>query len=479
MRTRAHLFAALVLTIVTPHGVTAQSLTQEDARHLMRKVARFHRQQVGYEGAYLWKYSADLTHQEGEGIATRTSGWTQPPGAPSVGEAYLKCWRLTDDTEMLDAAVEVAGALVRSQLKSGGWSSHFDLGREGRRRYAYRVDGQDAGRDNRTTFDDNKTQSALTLLMHADQALKFADEQIHECVEYALDGILAAQYPNGAWPQQYAEAPDPKAFPVIKAGYPEEWPREYPQKKYIDFYTLNDANMSHIVEMLFEAARIYEREDCRNAAIRTGEFFLLAQMPDPQPGWAQQYDVNMHPVWARKFEPPAVTGGESQAVMRSLLTLYRHSADRRFLDAIPRALRYYRSSLLPEGKLARFYELKTNRPLFFTREYELTYSDADMPTHYAFKVSSKLDSIEREYQRLKTLPAGELRPTPVITRPLKISKSLQRSAEKVAAALDDRNAWTERGSMKHTSSPLEIIDMRTFARNLETLAAYAGATPSQ
>ena len=184
----------LSLTIgVTATGTAVgQSFSQAEARSILKRVVSFYRTDVGYEGAYLWRYSADLQHREGEGIATRTSGWTQPPGSPTVGEAYLECWRLTDDRMFLDAAVEVAAALVRAQLESGGWASHFDLGPEGRR-YAYRVLGDDRGSNNRTTFDDNKSQSALMLLMHVDEALEdrpdYRRQQatIHDAVNYALE----------------------------------------------------------------------------------------------------------------------------------------------------------------------------------------------------------------------------------------------------------------------------------------------------
>src|SRR3954470_19083766 len=81
------------------------------------------------------------------------------------------------------------------------------------------------------------------------------------------------------------------------------------------------------------------------------------------PAWAQQYDADMHPAWARRFEPPAVTGGESHGAMRILLRVYRETGDARYLEPIPRALAYLRRSRLPDGRLARFYELETNRPL--------------------------------------------------------------------------------------------------------------------
>ncbi len=470
----------VILLIVACRGYSAVAaaadpLEQSEARAALHRVVDFYRSNVGYKGAYLWRYAADLSAQEGEEPATATSGWTQPPGTPSVGEAYLNAWRLTGDNVCLDAAVEAAHALVRAQLMSGGWSAHFDLEQPGRRRYAYRVDGEDRGSNNRTTFDDNKSQSALMLLMHVDEALKFADEKIHEAVEYALAKMLEAQYTNGAWPQQYSEPPDDERFPVLKASYPETWSRTFPKKKYTGYYTLNDNNMSHIVEMLFEAARIYHRPDCFAAAVRTGEFFLAAQMPDPQPGWAQQYDANMNPAWARKFEPPAVTGGESQSVMRTLLRLYRFTGDRRFTAPIPRALEYYRKSLLPDGRLARFYELRTNRPLYFTKGYQLTYSDADMPTHYGFKVSAKLDQIEREYDRLIKMDKADLTPRYHRTEPVQLSDRVRDAAAAAIAALDQRGAWVESGQMRHQSEALPVIDMRTFLRNLELLAKYAGA----
>ena len=122
-----------------------------------------------------------------------------------------------------------------------------------------------------------------------------------------------------------------------KADYPESWSRTYPAKTYRGYYTLNDDTISDVIETFLEAAEIYQEPRYRAAAIKGGEFFLLAQMPDPQPGWAQQYTKEMHPAWARKFEPPAITGGESQGVMQTLLLLARETGEDKFLKALPRA----------------------------------------------------------------------------------------------------------------------------------------------
>ena len=51
---------------------------------------------------------------------------------------------------------------------------------------------------------------------------------------------------------------------------------------------------------LFEAADIYGESRFTDAAKRGGDFLILAQLPDPQPAWAQQYNAQMQPAWARK-----------------------------------------------------------------------------------------------------------------------------------------------------------------------------------
>jgi PelA/Pel-15E family pectate lyase len=445
----------------------------------MHRAVTFYRTQAGYQGGYLWRYSADLTKHEGEGKAHHTSGWTQPPGTPTVGEAFLNSWLLTGDAVCLDAAREAAYALVRTQLRSGGWDSRFELDPAYRRGYAYRVDGNQAGRRNNTTLDDNKSQSALTLLMHVDEALRFKDANIHEAVEFALEKMLAAQYPNGAWPQQFSGPVDLAKHSVKKASYPEMWARDFPSQDYKSYYTLNDSNMSYIIDMLFETHRIYNREDCFRAAEKTGDFYLLAQMPDPQPGWAQQYDSDMHPAWARKFEPPAVTGGESRSVMRDLLKLYSYTGKKRFLEPLPSALAYYKSSVLPDGRLARFYELRTNKPLYFTKDYGLTYSDSDMPTHYSFKVSAHLRDIERAYRELLQATPENLKPKLQAGKRPNLSSTLAGRARSVIDSMDGRGAWVEAGKLRYhgdSDDTREIIQMSTFVRNLKVLAQFIGAS---
>ncbi|QDU36907.1 Pectic acid lyase [Maioricimonas rarisocia] len=475
------LVAAIAFAGTTAGGLSADDATrvdEEEASRALSRAVEYFRTHAGVQGGYVYRLSADLAKREGEGRVKPTTAWIQPPGTPAIGLSYLRAYQLSQRAFLLDAAVETGMALVRGQLHSGGWDNRIEFDPEDRLRYAYRVDGDSPeGRRNTTTFDDNKSQSALLFLMELDRELEFRDEAIHEAATYALESFLKAQYPNGAWPQRYSEFPDPDQFPVTKASLPESWSRTYPGRDYKSDYTLNDNTIRDMVTTMFHAWDVYGDERYRASAIRGGEFLLLAQLPEPQPGWAQQYNREMHPSWARKFEPPSITGGESQAVMLMLIELYRRTGEERFLEPLPRALEYYRSLLRPDGRLARFYEIGTDQPLYFTKDYRLTDSDADMPTHYGFIVSSKLDRIATLYERARERPAQTERRQPDIRRPRK-STALTKRTREVIDALNSQGAWVEEGRLRYhgeDDDTRQIISSETFAENIVTLAEFLAA----
>ncbi len=474
-------FALLTLSIcaLTPIGQCDDQMPlPERAETALWQACSFFREQVSCEGGYLWRYSADLAKREGEGRADASAVWVQPPGTPSVGQALLEVYQRIGDRRYLGLAHDAGRCLVRGQLQSGGWDYRIEFAPDRRRRYAYRVEeGAPKKARNVSTLDDNATQAALSLLIRLDEALEFRDAEIHEAAEFGLSALLAVQYPNGAWPQRFTSPPNPDQYPANKASYPPSWPREFPGTSYSGFYTFNDNAIADIIGTLFLAARTYDQPRYRQAAERAGDFILSAQMPEPQPGWAQQYNPQMQPAWARKFEPPSITGGEAAGIIRTLLRLYQETGERRFLEPIPRALAYYRGSALPDGKLARFYELKTNRPLFFTRAYELTYDDSDMPTHYAFKIGNWVDSVSRQYEQIAASTPNSRAPSSPSRRP-RMTESLQRRASSIIDALDDRGAWVEAGKLKYhgeDDDTREVIDCRTFINNIRVLGTYLAA----
>jgi hypothetical protein len=166
--------------------------------------------------------------------------------------------------------------------------------------------------------------------------------------------------------------------------------------------------------------------------------------------------------------------------MRSLLRVFELTGDKKYLEPIPRALAYYRASVLPDGQLARFYELQTNTPLYFTKDYQMTYSDADMPTHYGFKTSNGLDQIDAEYQRLAAMPADAWTPVrlvqPAVAPPA--SEKLANTAAAIVAAQNEAGAWVEPAKANIQGKMAEGIPALysdTFTRNILTLARFIAA----
>jgi len=255
--------------------------------------------------------------------------------------------------------------------------------------------------------------------------------------------------------------PDAETYPVIRASYPESWSRTW-TKDFMGCYMINDHITPDGIEALLEAYGAYGDEQYLAAANRGGQFLLLAQMPDPQPAWAQQYSSSMHPVWDRAFEPPAISGWESQGVMETLLLLYRRTGEREYLEAVGRAIPYLRKSLLPDGRLARFYELRTNRPLYFTKDYKLTYDARETPDHYGFAFDSRLEQIEAEHKRLAAADAAKLadEPEPVMT------DELGAEVERIIGSMDARGAWL---------GEKELIHSQTFIDNVEMLCRFIRA----
>ncbi len=449
---------------------------RRDALDALRRAIDFFRSEVADEGGYVYKYAADLSVRQGEGKGGPTEVTVQPPATPSVGFAYLEAYEVVRDPRYLEASRETAQVLIRGQLRSGGWHYRIELDPRRRPLHNYRVNSTPGGA-NTTVLDDRTTQRAFQFLMRIDQLLGFQDEAIHEAVEYGLAQLTKAQFPNGAWPQRYdGTAPSPRSA-VLRASYPEVWSRTYQGASYWSHYTFNDRAIPATITLFLEAAQVYDRAEYASTAEKAGDFILLAQMPEPQPAWAQQYDAAMHPAWARRFEPPAISGRESQTVLETLLLLYRRTGEERFLEPLPRALAYLRRCELPSGRIPRFNELRTNRPLYFTHDYELTYDDGDMPEHYDFKVTSRLDGIEAQYAALRArgphaLPRRDERLDGQAWR------RFERQVRRTIDTLDDRGRWVRLGRFKRGGERQPIVFTKAFVDNVGILCEYLRATAS-
>jgi len=210
-----------------------------------------------------------------------------------------------------------------------------------------------------------------------------------------------------------------------------------------------------------------------DAAKRGGDFLVLAQLPEPQPGWAQQYNFDMEPAWARAFEPPAVCSSESAVAVRVLVDLFVETGERRYLDPIPAFTEWLKRSQLGPDRWARLYELGSNKPIYGDRDGTIHYTlgeiSAERQRGYgwqgSFGVPESLEYYEAVVKNGRAAPertrSGEDdAPAPSTSR-----------IGRILGEQDEQGRWM-RG---------DWVDMRTFVVNMRMLAAYlkSGASDGQ
>ncbi|NJO35699.1 MAG: hypothetical protein HC869_24090 [Rhodospirillales bacterium] len=426
-------------------------------------------EQLSVEGSYVWRYDAsDLSQRRGEAVTTLGQGWTEPPGTPAVGLAYLAAFKATGRPLFMDMAKATARALLRTQLESGGWQALLEFDPVARAAWCYRADAGTGRPDceaiegnklrNVTNIDDNISQASLTFLIRLDSELRGEWGDLRKAAMFGLEGLLEMQYPNGSWPvRSDFKIPDALTNSAWRARYPAEWSRTYVEPAG-EFYITNDHVVRDTIRMFLLAADTYREPAYLATARRAGDFLLAARLPESQPGWAQTYNPDLEPIWGRKFEPPAIAAYETASSIEALLELYAATGERRYLEGIDPPARWLEQSRLPEGDWARFYELETNRPLYFDADYQITHDGGEAPDHYSFRGSFGIPSVLERYRQAADgeVLAGQADVSPVPS---------DADVEAITGALDDQGRWVEDG----------LIHSGSFVRNLAALASFAAA----
>jgi len=222
------------------------------------------------------------------------------------------------------------------------------------------------------TIDNSATSREINALI---VAYKNTGNQAYlKAAEKGVDYLLKAQYSNGGWPQYY---PD-------KSSYRAEI--TYNDNAMINALTvmLNIANQTNGFESV-DAKYIPKAED----AVKRGvDCILKTQVVQngKKTIWAAQYDENrLTPAKARAFEPASLSTAESVGVVRFLMKLKNPSEE--IKNAIKSAVVWFDSTKIVGLKYdkiaekdkglvsdpnaiswARFYDLKTNKPIFGDRD---------------------------------------------------------------------------------------------------------------
>jgi hypothetical protein len=399
LRHLALLFALLFAGVLPAQDAVP---SRESVISVMREATDFMFDTLSNRGGFVWFYTMDLAPW-GELKARPSMIWVEPPGTPSVGLVLLEAYAATKDEYYLHRAAQVADALAQGQHPSGGWNYFIDFDPEGLPAYYESFFSKCWGwqeylkpRSN-CTFDDYSTTEATRFFLRLYDVTK--EERYRAVVMKALDHILRAQYPDGAWPQRFPDA---------------EADHDYSAAR-----TFNDDVTYDCIKILLEAHARLGEERYHAAATAGMKFYLRAQLPAPQAGWAQQYGADLKPVWGRPFEIGTVCSTQTLENIAHLFEFFTITGDMKYLAAVPAALDWLEASRIPGASgftHTGFYEMGTNRPIYIKQtgttiddvRYAETY-EKEGCYPYAHEVTVDVEGLRREYGRLAALSPAEAR----------------------------------------------------------------------
>jgi PelA/Pel-15E family pectate lyase len=308
------------------------------------------------------------------------------------------------------ATGQLAETVMSYQTPAGGWSKAVDYTAGPRLPGTHWTSQSGTGWHYCGTLDNRSSTEQIAFL-----AWMYSTSQKPEYRESALRGIrwlLAAQFPNGGWPQVYP----------LEPGYHEA-------------ITLNDAAMQHAMEVLLAIGSReapYEWVDTElaglaNSAVARG-IVCLQQAHLVIDGvatvWCAQHDpLTLEPLGARLKEPASLSGSESADMVKFLMRRAPDSEPTR--AAISAAvnwfeqhkivgLRYVKNELgktdyvddpsSTEIRWARFYDIATQQPIFAGGQDGVIYASfTEMAKNnkvgYDYFTTRPLDVITKEVDR--------------------------------------------------------------------------------
>jgi hypothetical protein len=477
--------------------------TSSDVQVAMKKATTFMVERVAYRGGYVWSVSEDFSRRYGEIPARSSQIWVQD-GTPLVGMALLDAYDLTGDRYYLEAARKAADALVYGQHPLGGWHYFVDFDPKGIKQWY----DQEASRFKwgmeeyrhyygNATFDDANTASATRFLLRLYTTTH--DPAFRRPLLKALNFIVVAQYPNGAWPQRY-----PLSHEFSHDGFPD----------YTSYYTLNDGSAASNIDVLVEAYEKLGNKRYLASAKRGIAFMMLIQGPNGQAAWAEQYDPKtMLPVKARTHEPAGYVIRESIQVIDLLEKFYEITGDRSYLKPIPGCLAWFdrvnREAVELKRPPARYYEVGTNLPIYNLRTdktnaegyglYRWSSKDAEGDGFGLFRFNNTQPTvrpvvdvvpIRQKYEQVASLSPAQARAKYQSGSSNEEPRERARrdSVAQIINAMDSRGAWIRddlrvltvvprsQGINPGSFETMRGYSTAVFVRNLRALIAYCKTT---
>jgi PelA/Pel-15E family pectate lyase len=288
---------------------------------------------------------------------------------------------------------KIADNILLYQRNNGGWPKNYDMQAI---LTPEQIDSLIRTKNMvHTTFDNSTTFTHIDYLAQV-YSLTHTEKYKDACLK-GIRFVLDAQYDNGGWPQYY---------PLEKGNYSRRI--TFNDGAYIGIMILLKKILDSPSYLYIIEPKI--RSNIKKAYDKGMECILKMQIPDngKLTVWCQQHDeVTLQPAWARAFEPPAICNGESAGIVLFLMSLDK--PDGKVIESVQSAVKWFQDSRIFNTRVktvqapaeeseyrtfstdnivvvdsmappiwTRYYELKTNRPLFCDRNSKYLYSLAEV-----------------------------------------------------------------------------------------------------
>jgi len=289
--------------------------------------------------------------------------------------------------------LHIADNILLFQRNNGGWPKNYDMQAI---LTPQQTDSLIKTKEMvHTTFDNQTTYTHIDYL--AQVYLQTSMVKYRDAALKGIEFMLKAQYPNGGWPQYYP----------IEAN------------NYSSHITFNDGAYLGVMETLkkildqnpmFAFVDENLRKRVRIAFDKGVDCILKCQIVSKGrlTAWGQQYnEFDLKPAWARAYEMPAITNGESAEIVLFLMS-FDHP-DPKMINAVQAAVKWFSESTIYHTRVktiqappetskwktttidrvvvidsmappiwTRFYEIETEKPLFSDRSSKLFYTMAEV-----------------------------------------------------------------------------------------------------
>lgn len=259
---------------------------------------------VLYHHPTLWPFSGGERHglKSWRTVDFAKGGLT----ARTVMNCFLPAYETLGDKRYLDVACRSCDVLVKGQSANGQLQAHYFVHPDGRVDAARAADAIEMPEDE---------GPALAIMMLVWTARLSGAERYQAAASRCARLYIRAQNPNGSWAQKFN----------LRTGRTEG----------LGYAVLNDGATSVPMRILLLMYHVTQDPEFLAPIVRAADWLVRVQNRQGGiPGWAEQYDEQDRPCWARPFEPPAVCTVSTAAAWSALDMAYRLTHDDQYLEPL-------------------------------------------------------------------------------------------------------------------------------------------------